>query len=228
MARTTPMVDYIVRRVSEGPVRYSELVTDAAALVPPGQAYRAATIKVERGRVTHGYQARIYTDADRAKDKRIRHGQRSVASTSIHHLTRNERLIQYQQDGVRMVAKGPKDVGKPSVRVRLLSPYTKELLRVVRDGPVSREDAIRAASLTISVEHAIRRAGSHRVKERAGSHSHRLPDTANNFWIGSRKIVGTALSGLVQAGWLTVAGEDAERMVGKGPKWFDPDLADVG
>lgn len=83
---------------------YLDALVNAAALVPPGRAYRHGLGQRRYVRKTRDTQVpeRVFT-----KDETIRLGQRDVAARAIKYLARVKRVEVYDDDGVKMVRVGP-------------------------------------------------------------------------------------------------------------------------
>jgi hypothetical protein len=95
----TPWSIFVDERTARGPVAYLDVLHDAAALVPPGRAYRRGVELLDAARSSQGLPVRK-GDVDEA----IRRGQRHIASTSIRQMERNGRIEVYDDDGgVKMV-----------------------------------------------------------------------------------------------------------------------------
>lgn len=229
MARVfSPWTTHIVERAARGPVSYSQLLAEAAALVPPGQGFRTALDGINSSRRRSGSgRVRKYTDPERIKDKRIRVGQRSVAAKAIADMLKRHRIEQFDVDGTIMLRKGPRELGVPEdFTASRVSPITKAFLRAVRDGPVFAEEVIEACYPLVPEDEAVDRARRNRKRistSRGYSHTARPENREWDFRVGARMVVQPTLASLVRKHRLVMDGTGREAIIAKGPRWHDPD-----
>lgn len=115
----------ILDLVANDPIPLERAIAEVRNMVPPGRAFRAATLQLERVRAAREARsgkptkARTVTD-----DEMIRAGQRAIVMDSVTKLVRRERLL-YQDDenGVRWLI-----LGRPQLKGgSLYSPRIQEL-----------------------------------------------------------------------------------------------------
>lgn len=221
-----PWTEFIVTRVAEGPVSYTQLLTESAALVPPGRGFRQALSMLTRHRGIDGDLGRNYSDPEHIKDKRIKYGQRNIASKAIRDLLARQRLEEFDVDGTLMVRKGPRELGDlPDFVSARTAVYTHALLRAVRDGPVLAEDAIEATLPFIARDKAIHKARQNRERSavQRGYVNRIGRDDERDFRVGARQYVQPSLASLVQSNRLVMLGKGRDALISKGPRWHDPD-----
>ena len=220
-----PWTAFIVERAARGPVTYAEMLVSAAALVPPGRAYRDATSHVLLKRESGGHVERHYVDQEHMKDVRIRLGQRSIAAKAIQVLSRRKRIEKYDLDGVAMLRKGPRSIGEMPLVSSRLAESTKAMLRSVKDGPVLVEDVLDSVYHLVPRQTAIDKArrNRHRIDRERGRPHSESKDDDHDFRVGARQYVHPGLASQVRARRLAVFGKGPSALLLKGPLWVDLD-----
>lgn len=217
----------LLELVSQGPLPYDYVVTEAAAAVHPGQAYRHASNKAEHDRKKRGGgDARVYNDAVGHLQKRIAYGARQIAMRSLVSFEQSGRVEVYVQDGVRMVRCGPRFDGVEAFRPQA-HPYTYEVMRIVGEADITFDDLFdRVAPLIPEDEARVMREAT-RIRFRRKNKSvatHPVSDE-KIVQIGKREILNRCVRSLVRSDRLTVTGTRGSRVVSRGPKWVSPDAA---
>lgn len=97
----TPWSAHVARRVSTGPIEYSRLIGETAAIVPPGRAYRHYVAYRRSLAIRSGTE---YTEpvSEHDKDSAIRSGATTIAKQCVNAFVQRGQVVLYFEDGVRM------------------------------------------------------------------------------------------------------------------------------
>lgn len=224
--KVMPWTEHVIERVRSGPVSFGRLLTETAALVPPGRGYRMAINGVEWQRSRSGAQARPYADPDIIKAKRVRNGQMAIARKAITDLIAAKRIEEYEDGAERMLREGPLGLnGTIRLPRSRMVPWTLAALRAVREEDVDREELVLQLMPLIPVEKAIEnRKRDLLFERRRRSVTHPVePSVEVMASSGARSIVSGMIHGMVSTQRLAFKDVDGKKMVTRGPKYVDPD-----